>query len=71
MQYSTLIVTPFEVLKSAVQEVLKDDGFQLPTPQAITAVKCAEVFLEWLGSHKELATKFACDLHQKVEGCIS
>ena len=49
------------LLKTSCSLVLKDEGFQLPTPLAEKALKSAERLLEWLSDaeNKEAASIFA------------
>ena len=62
-QVSTFYVIAeyLHLLKMACSLALKDEGFQLPTPLAERALKCAERLLEWLSEpeNKKAASVFA------------
>ena len=54
----------------AVVELLQDDGFNIPTLPAITAVRCAKEFLEWLSVNPESAVVFEYNLVHLLRGCF-
>ena len=59
-------------MKSAVQKVLTDDGFTIPSPPARKAIETAEQLLEWLlnKENDSLFSLFAVDLVEGLEGCF-
>ena len=59
-----------ELLRMAVAELLQDEGFNLPTLPATTAVKCAKGFLEWLTVNPISAVVFERNILHKLEGCF-
>ena len=54
----------------AVVELLQDDGFNIPTLPATTAVRCAKEFLEWLSVNPESAVVFEYNLVHLLRGCF-
>ena len=61
------------LLKTSCSLVLKDEGFQLPTPLAEKALKSAERLLEWLSDaeNKEAASIFASNFIGSLKSCFS
>ena len=61
------------LLKTACSLALKDEGFQLPTPLAEKALKCAERLLEWLSEpeNKEAASVFGSNFIGSLNSCFS
>ena len=61
------------LLKTSCSLVLKDEGFQLPTPLAEKALKSAERLLEWLSDaeNKEAASIFASNFIGSLNSCFS
>ena len=57
-------------LRMAVVELLQDDGFNIPTLPATTAVRCAKEFLEWLSVNPESAVVFEYNLVHLLRGCF-
>ena len=72
---STLYVLAeyLHLLKTACSLALKDEGFQLPTPLAEKALKCAERLLEWLSEpeNKEAASVFGSNFIGSLNSCFS
>ena len=58
------------VVRDAVQLVLMDKGFKIPSSSAKTAVETAEKLLEWCSQaeNKEVFGQFATDLLQELHG---
>ena len=61
------------LLKTSCSLVLKDEGFQLPTPLAERALKTAERLLEWLSEaeNKGAASIFASNFIGSLKSCFS
>ena len=73
-QKSSLIVwNTVHLLKTSCSLVLKDEGFQLPTPLAEKALKSAERLLEWLSDaeNKEAVSIFASNFIGSLNSCFS
>ena len=61
-----------QLLKTSCSLVLKDEGFQLPTPLAERALKSAERLLELLlDGEKEAASNFASNFIGSLNSCFS
>ena len=60
------------LLKTSCSLVLKDEGFQLPTPLAERALKTAERLLEWLSEaeNKGAASIFASNFIGSFKSCF-
>ena len=66
-------VVPTDCLLTAFREVLKDDGFNVPSSQAaVDAVKCAEQLIEWSceQENKDMVARFASDLVTEMLECF-
>ena len=61
-----------DVVRSAVQLVLKDEGFKIPSASAKAAVKTAEKLLEWCSQEENSQEfeHFATDLIQELDSCF-
>ena len=54
----------------ALQDIIRDEGFHLPTPPAREALETARSILEWSGTNKQHVTTFSIDLAQQLRECI-
>ena len=59
------------LLKLALQAVLKDEGFLLPSDSAKEAHLAASQMLEWLATNADLATHLAEALVTKLTKCVN
>ena len=68
----SVVVVPTDCLLTAFREVLKDDGFNVPSQAAVNAVKCAEQLIEWSceQENKDMVARFASDLVTEMLECF-
>ena len=68
----SVVVLPTDCLLTAFREVLKDDGFNVPSQAAVDAVKCAEQLIEWSceQENKDMVARFASDLVTEMLECF-
>lgn len=54
----------------AVAELLQDEGFNIPTVPATTAIECAKAFVEWMSINPGPADVFENNLVGQLKGCF-
>ena len=59
-----------ELFRAAITQVIKDEGFQLPTDPAKNAVSCAQKVLVWMGTNRDEAMVVARSLVMDVSNCF-
>ncbi len=59
-----------EVLYAAVLEVIKDEGFTLPSSLSKKALQTAEKLLEWRPDNEEIWNIFAKKLVLSLNDCV-
>ena len=59
-------------MRNAIQQVLMNDGFKIPSPSAKAAVETAEKLLEWCSQteNNEAFGQFTLDLLEELETCF-
>ncbi len=65
-----LAVESLDLFRAAISQVLKDEGFQLPTAPARNAIISAERMLEWMDDNKDKARVIASSLVSDLDKCF-